>query len=163
MKKNIFLLFIMTLVLSGCYKNNKYVVAKPNNLIPENKLANIIKDMDIVQGIVNYNRTHRRDHKKDNEDNEKEYYQTLFKHYDVTAEQVRQSITYYISLGKPMANIYDKVLEKFSIEESMLYEEQYARDNNRLDTNGMLKYQFRKHWLFSTIDSIMPYSFKPIF
>ena len=158
MRKIFFLLF-MALVFSGCYKDNKYVVAKPANLIPENEMADIVKEMDVVQGIVSYGRTHSI--LKQNA--EKEYYNALFKHYGVTPEQVRQSMTYYISLGKPMADIYDKVLEKLSIDESMLYEEQYAKENDRLDSNGLYDYQFRRHWIYSVIDSAVPYSFKPIF
>lgn len=159
MKKNIFLLFIMALLFSGCYKDNKYVVKKPADLIPENKLASIIKEMDVIQGIMSYNRTHR----VNKPDAEQQYYSALFKHFGVTAEQVRQSIAYYISLGKPMADIYDKVLEQFSIDESLLYGEQYARDNNQLDSTGVYHYQFMKHWLYTVIDSTSPYNFQPAF
>ena len=159
MKKNIFLLFIMALLFSGCYKDNKYVVKKPANLIPENKLASIIKEMDVVQGIMSYNRTHS----VNKPNSEPQYYDALFKHFGVTSEQVRQSMAYYISLGKPMADIYDKVLEQFSIDESLLYEEQYARENNRLDSTGVIHYQFMKHWLYTVIDSTAPYSFQPAF
>ncbi len=149
----------MALLFSGCYKDNKYVVKKPVDLIPENKLANIIKEMDVIKGIMSHNLTHGV-HKSDAE---QLYFDALFKHFDVTSEQVRQSIAYYISLGKPMADIYDKVLEQFSIDQSLLYAEQYSRDNNRLDYRGIHIYQFKKHWIFSVIDSAVPYNFKPDF
>lgn len=159
MKKTIFLLFIMALILSGCYKDNKYTVTKPANLIPENKLASIIKEMDIVQGIISYNRTHR----VHDPSAEERYYAILFKHYEVTAEQVRQSMAWYISEGKPMAKIYDKVLEQFSIDESLLYEEETARQSNRIDSAGIYKLQFKQHWIYNVVDSAIPYSFKPVF
>ncbi|MBE0650145.1 MAG: DUF4296 domain-containing protein [Bacteroidales bacterium] len=158
MKKKFFFLFLMTLLLSGCYKDNKLKFTKPADLIPENELADIIKEMDVIQGIVSYNRTH--DIKSPSA--EQEYYNALFKHYGVTAEQIRQSMSYYISLGKPMADIYDKVLSQFSIEESMLYVTQNAGQIQRLDSTGILRLQFKQHWIYSR-DSTIPYSFKPIF
>jgi len=132
---------------------------KPANLIPENKMAEIIKEMDVIQGIMSYNRMHNV-HKPDAEP---QYYSALFKHFGVTAEQVRQSMAYYISLGKPMADIYGKVLEQFSIEESLLYEEQYAREKNHLDSTGVYYHQFMKHWLYTVIDSTAPYCFQPAY
>lgn len=159
MKKNIFLLLLMALVLSGCYKDNKQKVIKPPDLIPENKLANIIKDMDFVQGIVSYERTHgnRRPAAA-----EKKYYDYLFKHYGVTAEQVRQSISYYIALGKPMVNIYDKVLEQFYIDQTLLYERQHIVNSPYLDSTGVLRLMWTRHWI-NNLDSTAPYCFKPIF
>lgn len=158
MKKNIFLLFLVAFVLSGCYKDNKLKVTKPADLIPANKLANIIKEMDVIQGIVSFNRTHN----IHNSSAEQEYYSVLFKHYGVTAKQVRESMSYYISQGKVMANIYDNVLSQFSIDESLLYALQNARENHRLDSTGILRLQLKLHWIYSQ-DSAIPYSFKPIF
>ncbi len=148
----------MAFVLSGCYKDNKLKVTKPVNLIPENELANIIKEMDVIQGIVSYKRTHN----VYNQPSEQDYYKVLFKHYEVTAEQVRQSITFYISQGKVMANIYDKVLSQFSMDESILYEEQNAKESHRMDSTGILRLQWKLHWIYSQ-DSAIPYSFKPVF
>lgn len=159
MKKNIFLLLFMALVLSGCYKDNKLKVTKPANLIPENKLANIIKDMDVVQGIVSYTRTNSRIHDPSIEE---KYYTFLFRHYGVTAEQVRNSISYYIALGKPMADIYDKVLEKFYIDESLLYQQQNTYNSPFLDSTGILRLHWSRHWIYGR-DSTVPYSFKPVF
>ncbi len=148
----------MALLLSGCYKANKLKVIKPANLIPENQLVNILRDMDLIQGIMSYNRTHG----VHNPSAEQEYYTVVFKHYGVTAEQVKQSMSYYISLGKPMADIYDKVLSQFSIDENMLYKDENARQIHRLDSTGILRLQFKQHWIYSG-DSVLPYNFKPVF
>jgi len=158
MKKNIFLLFLMAFILSGCYKDNKLKVTKPADLIHENKLSNIIKEMDIIQGIVSYNRTHN----AHDPSAEQEYYTVMFNHYGVTAKQVRESMSYYISQGKVMANIYDNVLSQFSIDESLLYALQNARESRRLDSTGILRLQWKLHWIYSD-DSAIPYSFKPVF
>ncbi len=158
MKKNFFLLFFLALLLSGCYRNNKLKITRPPDLIPETKMVDILKDMDLIQGIISYNRTHN----NHNPNAEQQYYHVVFEHYGVTAEQVRQSMGYYISLGKPMADIYDKVLSNFSIEESMLYQEQNARNLIRLDSAGIFKLQFKEHWIYSG-DSSVPFDFKPVF
>lgn len=158
MQRNIILSIFLIIVLSGCYQDHVLKVEKPPDLISENKLSDIITEMDIIEGMVTYNRIHA----ITNPSVEKDYYLILFEHYGVTAPQVRGSIRYYIAEDDVMAHIYDKVLSRFSMEQSLLYEKRNAGQRLYLDSAGILQHQMKLQWIYSK-DSLIPYCFKPIF
>ncbi len=136
MYKPVFLFLLVSLLFSSCYKINKDVVNKPANLIPKDKMADIITDMEIIEGAFVYNRTHFPGYQNGLE---KSYYKVLFNHYHVTKEQVKASLNYYNSKGDEMAGIYDKVLQKLAekqtevnLEKQKLTDEKYPfRINSR--------------------------------
>jgi uncharacterized protein (DUF433 family) len=89
---------------------------KPDNLIPHAKMVQLISDMQIVEAIVIYDRTHGRRRPE----LEKSYYQLLLDHYGVTVQQIRSSLDYYSGQGDEMATIYDNVLSLLSTKEAVL-------------------------------------------
>ncbi|MBN2616499.1 MAG: DUF4296 domain-containing protein [Bacteroidales bacterium] len=156
MRKSVLLLLMTVLVFSGCYQNHKLKEKKPANLIPENKMADIIRDMDIITSIVSYRRS-----KGQVKPTEKEYYQAMFEHYQVTAQQVRSSMDYYYDHQEMMNRIYEKVLADLSLKQSVANLEKGMKENKFLDQNGLHNYQYQSQWLYP--DSIRAYDFKPVF
>jgi len=124
MQKSFVLFLLLALLFSGCYKINKLEVKKPANLIPKDKMADILTDMEIIQGAAIYNREHYPEYK----DIEKNYYQVLYNHYHVTKSQIRASLDYYNNQGDEMAGIYDDVMSKLTEKQAILNEEQKIKE-----------------------------------
>ncbi len=142
MQKSLLLFVLLALLLSGCYKVNKLEVKKPANLIPKEKMVDILTDMEIVQGAAVINRERYLGY----QDIEKSYYQVLFNHYHVTESQIRSSMDYYNSQGTEMANIYDKVMSKLTEKQTILDEEQKIKEGKRAlkkDTGNNFPFLFR--------------------
>lgn len=127
MQKSFILFVLLALLLSGCYKVNKLEVKKPANLIPKEKMIDILTDMEIIQGAAVINRDRYLGYK----DLEKSYYQVLYSHYHVTESQIRASMDYYNNQGVEMANIYDKVMSKLTEKQAILTEEQKIEEGKR--------------------------------
>ncbi len=138
MNKPVFFFLMLALLLSGCYKVNKDVVKKPANLIPKDKMADILTDMEIVEGIAVYNKTH---FPGSSESVKKAYYTDLFHRYHVTKEQVTASLNYYNSKGDEMAGIYEKVLEKLGQKQMEVNMEQQLAEEKKFPS-------FVKGWDF---------------
>ncbi|MBN2639842.1 MAG: DUF4296 domain-containing protein [Bacteroidales bacterium] len=156
MRKSLFLLIMFVLVFSGCYQNNKLNNKKPKNLIPENKMALILKDMNMVTTIVDYRRARGRV-----KPTEEEYYQSVFQHYDVNAEQVRKSMDYYYSDEKLMVKIYDNILSYFTAMQSDLRIEKQVQEDDLINGDGLFNYNYKKQWIYR--DSIPAFNFEPVF
>ncbi len=142
MQKSLLLFVLLALLLSGCYKVNKLEVKKPANLIPKEKMVDILTDMEIVQGAAVINRERYLGY----QDIEKSYYQVLFNHYHVTESQIRSSMDYYNNQGAEMAGIYDKVMSKLTEKQTILDEEQKIKEGKRAlkkDTGNNFPFLFR--------------------
>jgi len=107
---------LLLTIFSGCYKEHKLETVKPVNLIPQQKLTQIITDMQLIEAAVEYDKVHGKYHNQ----LEQEYYHVLFQRYQVNPEQIRESINYYTSEGDVMARIYDKVLSNLSQKQAIL-------------------------------------------
>lgn len=156
MRKSILVLLMMVLVFSGCYQNHKLKEKRPANLIPENKMADIIRDMDEITSIVAYHRARGKV-----KPSEEDYYRAMFQHYQVTAQQVRSSMDYYYEHEEMMNRINQKVLDDLSLKQIVF---RLARDfekNKILDQQGLFNYGYKNQWLYN--DSIPAYNFQPIF
>ena len=126
-KPFILLLILLAFTFSGCYKVNKDIVKKPANLIPKDKMAGILTDMELIEGAVVYNQTHYPGYT----DIEKSYYEVLFDHYNVTKSQIKASLNYYNSQGDESAKIYDKVQSRLSEKQSILNEEMRKEESKK--------------------------------
>ena len=142
MYKPFFLFLSLSLLFSGCYKVNKEEVKKPANLIPKEKMANLITDMEIIEGAAVYNKTHFPGY----QEMKKEYYRSLFDRYHVTRKQVKASLDYYNSRGAEMAAIYDKALKLLIQKQDELNREQQKAEEE--------KFPYQK------IDQSFPFLFK---
>ncbi len=142
MQKSFILFVLLALLLSGCYKVNKLEVKKPANLIPKEKMVDILTDMEITQGAAVINKERYLGYK----DIEKSYYQALFNHYHVTESQIRSSMDYYNNQGDEMAGIYDKVMSKLTEKQTILNEEQKIEEGKKAlkkDTGNNFPFLFR--------------------
>ena len=157
MRKTLFFLILFLFTLSGCYQNHKLKDVKPADLIPENKMANIIRDMDVISSIVAYHRA-----RGIVRPSEEEYYRALFDHYHVTAKQIRENMRYYNSSDDKMMRIYDRVLSDLSQMQSNVYLEKDVSENKLMDQQGIFNYLYKKQWIFYP-DSVPGYQFKPEF
>jgi len=111
MKKAV-ILFAMLLLLS-CVKKIK----KPNNLIPEKKMENILVDIFLFKAIItsSYGEIKNKDAIGE---------QFIYKKYNIDSLQFRESETYYLKKTKTYLKIYQQVekrLDKLkdSINESL--------------------------------------------
>ncbi len=147
---------LWVIVFSGCYKEHKIDLVKPAHLISQQKLTQIITDMQMIEAAVEYNRVHGKYHKQ----LEKEYYRVLFQHYKVSAKQIRESISYYTGQDDVMANIYDKVLSNLTKQQAILdrkralkeAKEQFKRLKNefkRLNMGGSFREDTVAHLCFN--------------
>lgn len=94
MKINRLLIILLAMLgtLTGCY-NKSQIQEKPDNLIPRDKMVNLIAESYIIESIV---------HTTTNDtvskvELTKEYYRELFNRYHVTRNQYVTSIEYYVS------------------------------------------------------------------
>ncbi len=138
-----FISFVLLILLfSGCYKVNKMEVKKPDNIIPKDKMADILTDMEIIQGAAVYSREHYPQY----DEIEKRYYQALFDHYRVTESQIRANLDYYNNQGTEMADIYDKVMSKLTEKQTILTEKQKIEEGKKSlkkDTGNNFPFLFR--------------------
>ncbi len=137
-------LALLVFLFSGCYKVNKMEVKKPDNLIPKDKMIDILTDMEIIQGAAIYSREHYPQYNGI----EKSYYQTLFNHYHVTESQIRANMDYYNNQGDEMADIYDKVMSKLTEKQTLLTEKQRIEEGKKSlnkDTGDNFPFLFRKN------------------
>ncbi len=125
-KKTVSFLFIL-LLFSGCYKVNKDVVPKPANLIPKEKMAKILTDMEIIEGAAAFYRGRYPGY----QDMTKEYYQVLFRRYGVTKDQITASLNYYNNHGNEMASIYDVVIKNLREKQAILSLEKERKNHHQ--------------------------------
>jgi hypothetical protein len=134
MYKSIAFFLFLALLFSGCYKENKDIVHKPAHLIPKDQLVDILSDMEITEGIINYTRINHPEYKSV----ANSYYQALFHHYHITKEQLQASLNYYNSRGDEMARVYDKVLEKLEEKQAVLEIKQKRKEEENLHHHNLL-------------------------
>jgi|AntDeeMinimDraft_5_1070356.scaffolds.fasta_scaffold00091_11 hypothetical protein len=104
-------LFLLVLILTGCQDIDKQ--KKPENLIPEDKMVNVLVDMLKVSGSQSYSniKYRRRDV------NAKKL---IFKKYDIDSLQLRESTSYYASDFEVNERIYDSVRSRLKFEDKKI-------------------------------------------
>jgi hypothetical protein len=97
--------------LTGCQDIDKQ--KKPENLIPEDKMVNVLVDMLKVSGSQSYSniKYRRRDV------NAKKL---IFKKYDIDSLQLRESTSYYASDFEVNERIYDSVRSRLKFEDKKI-------------------------------------------
>lgn len=95
------------LLISSCYTENTQVIVIPDNLFSEEKMVNIMAEVQIVEAALAHHRLHRRGDKTYKEP----YYNQVFLEYGITAKDFKQNLNYYNSIPESMEKILEKVLE----------------------------------------------------
>lgn len=100
----------MLLLVPSCNKTTRSGIKK-SEVIPEKEMVEILSDLYLVDGLLNYPPIRSEYSAKDSTDN---YIDVIQKH-GYTKEKVDNSIKYYfIDKPKRYAAIYDRVIEKLS-------------------------------------------------
>jgi len=87
-----FILITILATLTGCY-NKSQIQEKPDDLIPRDKMVNLIAESYIIESTVHTTTSDT----VNKVELTKEYYRELFNRYHVTRKQYVSSIEYYVS------------------------------------------------------------------
>ncbi len=119
MKK--YVLPVLFLSLTAC---NDALLEKPDNLIPEDKMVEVLKDLAIVNAAKSTNISVLRDH-----DIQPMTY--IYQRHDIDSVQFVESDRYYASLPVTYERIYKKVESKLEKEEQAIEEAKKVNDSLR--------------------------------
>jgi len=100
--KTILILFISTILLTSC---NSGAIEKPDNLIKEDQMVDIIYDLSLLEAI-------RLDNPASLEQRKINPSAYIYKKYKIDSLQFAKSDQYYASDIKKYAGIYDRVTKK---------------------------------------------------
>ncbi len=87
-------------------------------------MVKVITDMQLIEAIVSYERTHGREYP----DLEKDYYRVLFDQYSLSPSQIKSSLDYYTTKKELMSGIYDDALSILSKKEAVLERKKQLRE-----------------------------------
>ena len=119
MKK--YVLPVLFLCLTAC---NDALLEKPDNLIPEDKMVEVLKDLAIVNAAKSTNISVLRDHGI-------QPMTYIYQRHDIDSVQFVESDRYYASLPVTYERIYKKVESKLEKEEQAIEEAKKVNDSLR--------------------------------
>ena len=99
----------------------------PERLLTEQEMVDVLTDVQIIEADINYQKTQEREQNeedsvkiapKDYVKVSREYYDQLFKPYDITDSILLQNIRYYSDQPEVLERIMDSVLNRFTKEKS---------------------------------------------
>ncbi|TDS12613.1 uncharacterized protein DUF4296 [Maribacter caenipelagi] len=117
--KHLLFLVVALLMLSSCAEE---LVEKPDNLIPEDKMVAVIKEMAIVNAAKATNLSKLRE-------NGVEPTSFIFKKYEIDSAQFVDSDRYYASKPLQYENMYKKVESDLEDQRLKLEDEKKIRDS----------------------------------
>jgi len=126
------LLFLLLMVLGACQDVNK--APKPKNLIPEDKMVDLLIDLQKMDAVISKNKIYFELRKVKAKD-------LIFEKHQVDSLQVAQSSNYYAEDFTVNTRIYEKVIAKLKAQKKVidsLYEEKNKAAENT-------KIEIRKH------------------
>lgn len=106
-------IFVITVLLSAC--NKKQLMPKPNNLIPYDKMVNVMAESYVIESMVYYLSPD-----SDKVTITRSLYSNLFNKYNISNDQFRTSIKYYLAEKSSADKILKSVSENIS-EKRKLY------------------------------------------
>ena len=103
----------MAMALASC---NNFRVKAPKDLLSEDRMVEIITDVEIIEGklLFNNERNGSAEALKDS------YYRQLFEHHNITKEQFINSINYYTQKPDMLENIMARVVDSITKEQIAL-------------------------------------------
>lgn len=116
MQKHILIIVILLLTFCSCEKS---VVEKPKNLVPRDKMINLIVDLHTGDAVFQSKRYSSEQLKKYTD---ADLYHSILKKYDVADTVFEKSLIYYASLPKEFEKMYSKALSKLNAQEERLKE-----------------------------------------
>ena len=123
--KRLSVIILFFLLATACgRKENGFM---PERLLTEQEMVDVLTDVQIIEADINYQKTQEREQNeedsikiapKDYVKMSREYYDQLFKHYDITDSILLQNIRYYSDQPEVLERIMDSVLNRFTKEKS---------------------------------------------
>lgn len=102
-------ILVITVLLSAC--NKKQLMPKPSNLIPYDMMVNVMAESYVIESMVYYLSPD-----SDKVTITRSLYSNLFNKYNITNDQFRTSIKYYLaeksSADKILKSVSDNISEK---------------------------------------------------
>ena len=105
------LAFLLLLVLGACQDVN--IASKPKNLIPEDKMVDLLVDLQKLDATIQKNKTYFELRKVQAKD-------LIYEKYQVDSLQVVESSNYYAENFTTNARIYEKVIVKLEAEKKVI-------------------------------------------
>lgn len=116
MQKHILIVVILLFIFCSCEKK---VVEKPKNLVPREKMIDMIVDLHVGDAVFQSRRYANEPIKKYSDT---DLYHSILKKYDVADTIFEKSLIYYASLPKEFEKMYSKALSKLNAQEERLTE-----------------------------------------
>lgn len=116
------LILVLLSLLWGCQKVQP--VEKPKNLIPEEKMIDILVDMAKIDAAISIN-------KPEYEKRGAPGKELLFQKYDIDSAQLVNSNAYYASKFRINQRIYETVVERLQTEVDSLHKREEEEQKNK--------------------------------
>ena len=97
----------------------------PDPFLTEDQLVGVLTDLQLAEAVINYDRLQKITNKRDFKDT---IYNLIFKHYNITAEQLSDNLDYYNFDPKNMERLYEEVLSNLSTLQSEIQVEALTND-----------------------------------
>lgn len=101
--KNITTLIAIILLFIACDQKDKKTIDVPKNLIPEEKMAEILSEVQLIEAYLNQIPYEQRG----NNDTDYVYYPLLFEKFQVNKQDFLDNLAYYAQYEKAIMSIYD--------------------------------------------------------
>ena len=110
MRRNILFATVLATILSFASCNRFGDPKKPKPFFDENRMVEIITDIEIVEAKLNFanERGGSADSLKDS------YYQQLYDHHGITKEQLTENLNYYTQKPEVLEDIMSRVVDSLS-------------------------------------------------
>jgi hypothetical protein len=121
--KRVIFLILLAVMTVGC---EKPVVEKPQNLIPRDRMVQIITDMHLAESVYQ-NRRYSSDQVI--QFTEADFYYSVLHKYQVADSTFEKSVIYYSSFPTEFEKIYSRVLDNLNeMEQDLLQKQQQPVD-----------------------------------
>jgi hypothetical protein len=121
--KNIILIIASAILLSACHEP---VVEKPKNLVPRDRIVEMLTDMHIAESVF---QNRRYSSEQLFQFTEADFYYSILKKYNISDTTFEKSLIYYSSHPKEFEKIYSRVLNKLNeMEQEQLQKQQQPVD-----------------------------------
>ncbi|RXP59473.1 DUF4296 domain-containing protein [Lutibacter sp. HS1-25] len=102
--RNFFYIAALILLLTNCTSNT--IISKPKNLIPKDKMVDVITDMLLASGGENIKNIHMQ--------RKVDYFPLVYEKYQIDSTQFKESNFYYVSRIDDFEEILEKVDKRLS-------------------------------------------------
>jgi hypothetical protein len=129
--------FIVIIILGLLFSCNEKVVEKPENLIPEDKMAAILYDISLLNAgkIINESILNEYDIKPMG---------YIYTKHDIDSVQFVKSDTYYASMPTEYEAIYTKVKDRLEKDEKFLEDERQRKQDSLVEAKEKLNPNLKK-------------------